>query len=366
LAGGKEKSVSDMQTRIDGLRHHISRKKIDAFLVNNIINVRYLTGFSGSSAFVLVTEDRAFFFTDFRYEEQAASEVQNFERGLEKGKRIPLIRTLVKKLGIRRLGFESSIPFEFYDQLRKLPIAVIPQRGVIEKLRMIKDSGELKNIKEAIRRAEEAFLALKPRIKLGITERSVALGLEEELKKRGCRKIPFDIIVASGKHSSMPHAVQTEKKIEKGDFVIIDWGGEANGYYSDMTRTLLVLGPDIARKKKIYDIANRARVRAIREVGEGRPSSEVDAAARRVIRDAGYGDCFGHGTGHGIGLNVHEGPRISWSGRESLAEGMVFSIEPGIYIPGVGGVRIEDLVLVEGGKGRTLTTLSRNLEIING
>jgi len=358
--------VSNILTRVEGLRHTISLKKNDAFLVSNIKNIRYLSGFTGSSAFALVTADRAFFFTDFRYREQVESEVQNFELGLEKGKRVSLIRTLTKKLGIRRIGFESSIPFDFYDQLRKLPVALIPQGGVIEKLRMIKDAGELKSIKEAIRRAEEAFLTVKPRIKPGITERSVALGLEEELKKRGCRRIPFDIIVASGKHSSMPHACQTEKKIEKGDFVIIDWGGEAGGYYSDMTRTLLMSGPDMARKKNIFDIVNRARQRAIGEVGEGRKAFEVDAAARQYIRDAGYGDFFGHGTGHGIGLDIHEGPRISWAGRESLARGMVFSIEPGIYLPGIGGVRIEDLVLVGGEKGSTLTTLSRKLELING
>jgi Xaa-Pro aminopeptidase len=358
--------VSNIQTRLEGLRHAINLKKIDAFLVSNIKNIRYLTGFTGSSAFALVTGDRAFFFTDFRYKEQAESEVQNLERGLEKGKRISLIRSMIKKLGIRRLGFESSVPFDFYDQLRKLPVTAIPRSSVIEKLRMIKDSGELKSIKEAINRAEKSFLAIKPRIRPGVSERAVALALEEELKKRGCRRIPFDIIVASGRHSSMPHAGQTEKKIEKGDFVIIDWGGEADGYYSDMTRTLLMSGPDMARKKKIYDIVNRARQKAIREVREGKQSSEVDAAARHLIRDAGYGDFFGHGTGHGIGLDVHEGPRISWASRESLADGMVFSTEPGIYVPGVGGVRIEDLVLVEGEKGRTLTTLSRRLEIIDG
>ncbi|HTZ18208.1 MAG TPA: M24 family metallopeptidase, partial [Dissulfurispiraceae bacterium] len=180
------------------------------------------------------------------------------------------------------------------------------------------------------------------------------------------RKIPFDIIVASGKHSSMPHAAQTEKKIERGDFVIIDWGGEADGYYSDMTRTLLMAGPDMLRKRQIYNTVNIARKKAISEVLAGRKSSEVDAAARQYISASGYGDFFGHGTGHGIGLDVHEGPRISWAGRETLANGMVFSIEPGIYVPGFGGVRIEDLVVVKGGKAGTLTTLDRKLEIING
>ena len=356
--------MSNIEPRVEHLRRIIGPKKVDAFLISNIKNIRYLTGFTGSSAFALVTKDRAFFFTDFRYKEQAECEVRDFERALEKGKRVPLIRTLVKKMGIKRLGFESSLSFYLYDQLRKISVSLIPLNDVVERLRMVKEQGELESIKEAIRRAEKAFVSTKPWIRPGITERAVALRLEDELKKRGCRSIPFDIIIASGKHSSMPHAGQTEKKIEKGDFVIIDWGGEADGYYSDMTRTLLMQGTDIARKREIYNIVNRARQKAISEVVEGRQSSEVDAAARGLIKDSGYGDFFGHGTGHGIGLDVHESPRISWADHEPLASGMVFSIEPGIYIPGLGGVRIEDLVLVDGEKGVTLTTLSRKLEML--
>jgi Xaa-Pro aminopeptidase len=356
--------VSDYLNRLERLRHAINLRKNDALLINNIRNVRYLTGFTGSSAFALITRERAIFFTDFRYIEQAEAEVSNFERFTEKGKRIYLIRRMIKKLGLRRVGFETTILFDFYDQLKKLQVTIKPHNGVVEKLRMIKDQSELRSIKKAIRRAEESFLAVKPSIKPGITERSIALRLEEALKSRGCHRIPFDIIVASGKHSSMPHAGQTDKKIEKGDFVIIDWGGEADGYYSDMTRTLLMAGPDMAKKRKIYDIVNRARESAIHKVMNGQESSMVDAAARQYISRAGYGDFFGHGTGHGIGLDVHEGPRISWLSQEKISDGMIFSIEPGIYMPGTGGVRIEDLVLVDGNKGQTLTTLSRKLEII--
>jgi Xaa-Pro aminopeptidase len=358
--------LSVVESRIEHLRRIISLKRIDALLITNITNIRYLTGFTGSSAFVLLAGDRSLFFTDSRYTEQAEHEVRHFERSLEKGKRVSILRTLAKKLGISRLGFESSISYDFYDHMRKIGVSLFPQNGLIEKMRMVKDAGEIAKIKEATRRAEEAFLATKPKIKPGITERTVALRLEDELKKRGCRKAAFDIIVASGMHSSMPHAGQTEKKLEKGDFVIIDWGGEADGYYSDMTRTLLMSGSDMAQKRQIYDIVNRAREKAICEVREGSRSSEVDGAARQFISASGYGDFFGHGTGHGIGLDVHEGPRISWAGRDTLTSGMVFSIEPGIYVPGFGGVRIEDLVLVEGGKAKTLTTLSRKLEIING
>jgi Xaa-Pro aminopeptidase len=357
-------ALHSIEPRVQHLRRALRTKNVDALLINNLKNIRYLTGFTGSSAFALVTRDRAFFFTDFRYTEQAENEVRHFEKSLEKGKRVVLIRTLVKKMGIKRLGFESDISFDLYDHLRKITVSLIPLKDTVERLRMVKDAGELKSIREAIRRAEAAFAATKPWIRPGITERAVGLRLEDELKKKGCRRIPFDIIIASGKHSSMPHAGQTEKKIEKGDFVIIDWGGEADGYYSDMTRTLLMQGTDIARKREIYNIVNRARQKAISEVGEGRQSSEVDAAARGLIKDSGYGEFFGHGTGHGIGLDVHESPRISWAVHEPLASGMVFSIEPGIYIPGLGGVRIEDLVVVDGEKGGTLTTLSRKLEIL--
>ncbi len=358
--------MSVIESRVEKLRHIINLKRIDALLITDIKNIRYLTGFTGSSAFAVVTKDRSLFFTDFRYAEQAEYEVLYFERGLEKGRRVHLLKALAKKLGIAKLGFESSMPYDFYDQMMKTGVTLVPQNGLIEKMRMVKDSMEIEKIKEAVRRAEEAFLATKPKIKPGITERNVALRLEEELKKRGCRKAAFDIIIASGRHSSMPHAGQTEKKIEKGDFVIIDWGGEADGYFSDMTRTLLMSGPDMARKRQIYDIVDQARKRAVLAVCHGKKACEVDAAARQLISAAGYGDFFGHGTGHGIGLDVHEAPRISWAGHEILVNGMIFGIEPGIYLPGFGGVRIEDLVLVEGDKAKTLTALNRKLEIING
>jgi Xaa-Pro aminopeptidase len=200
-------------------------KRVDAFLVLNIKNIRYLTGFTGSSAFAFITRDRSFFFTDFRYKEQAENEVRYSERGLEKGKRIFLIKNLMKKLGIKVLGFESSVPFDFYDVLRQLQVTLTPLNGLVEQLRLVKDSEELQSIKEAIKRAEEAFMATKPRIRPGVTESAVALRLEEELKKRGCRRIPFDIIVASGRHSSMPHAGQTDKKLERGSRCIHDIRG---------------------------------------------------------------------------------------------------------------------------------------------
>ncbi|MFZ5996290.1 MAG: M24 family metallopeptidase [Nitrospirota bacterium] len=356
--------MSRYASRLQHVQRLLTRKKIDALYVGAIKNVRYLTGFTGSSGFVLISRDRGVFVTDFRYQEQAGNEVKGYEIEIERGKRIKVLQALLKKLGAKRLGFETSLSYEFYALLKTLPLVLSPQSNLIENLRKVKDAEEVAAIREAVRRAEEAFLAVKPRIKAGVRERDIALRLEEQLKKTGCRSIPFDIIVASGNNASMPHARATEKKIAKGDFVIIDWGGEADGYFSDMTRTLLMSGEALSEKRAVYEVVNSAREKAVQSVKKGVTTRAVDAAARDTIKKAGYGDFFGHGTGHGIGLDVHEAPRVSWLRSERIADGTVFTIEPGIYIPHLGGVRIEDMVLMEKGKGVVLTTLGRELEII--
>lgn len=336
---------------------------MDGFLVTNIKNIRYISGFTGTSSFVIITRDKGLFYTDFRYKEQAHKEVKDFEVGIENGKRINLIQSIVKRFAIKSLGFEKSISYEFYELLKKLPITLMPKKNLVEDLRKIKREEEINSIKEAAKRAEKAFLNVKPKIKAGVKERTIALRLEAELKKAGCRSIPFDIIVASGKNSSMPHARPTEKKIEKGDFVIIDWGGEADGYYSDMTRTFLIKGKDLSEKVRIYNTVNDARKKAISSIKVGLKTQDIDSAARNTIKKAGYGEFFGHGTGHGTGLDVHELPSVSWAKGEKIQSGMVFTIEPAIYISEIGGVRIEDMVLVNK-KAELLTSLSRDLEII--
>lgn len=217
---------------------------------------------------------------------------------------------------------------------------------------------------EAIRRAEAAFLDVKHYIRKGRREKEIALMLEDRLKKRGCNRIPFDIIIASGPNSAMPHARTTDRRLSAGDLVIIDWGGEADGYFSDMTRTLLLNGADIPKKKGAYDAvlkANRMSISAVRPGAEGRV---IDKSARDVIKKAGYGEFFGHGTGHGVGLEVHEAPHITWTKNDVIRQNMVFTIEPGIYMPGLGGIRIEDMVLVKGKGREVLTKLPKDLEII--
>ncbi|TAL23924.1 MAG: aminopeptidase P family protein [Nitrospirae bacterium] len=337
---------------------------IDGFLVSDMNNIRYLTGFTGSSGFLLITKTKNIFATDFRYKEQFDREVSGWDIFIEKRERVKTIAALSKKLGIKKLGFEASVPYDFFKRLSRKDLVLKPLKNVVEKARAIKDSEEMSLIKEAVRRAETAFLEVRPHIKKGIRESRVAVMLAERLKKRGCARIPFDIIVTSGRNSSMPHAKATEKKIEAGDLVVIDWGGEAGGYFSDMTRTLLVRGKDMSKKMEIYNIVLKANRKAVSAVSPGVESKKIDNSARHVIKKAGYGEFFGHGTGHGVGLQVHELPHITSKSREVIKKDMVFTIEPGIYVPGLGGVRIEDMVAVKSKGAETLTTLSKGLEIV--
>jgi Xaa-Pro aminopeptidase len=356
--------MRQQEIRIKSVQDILRKKRIDALYVSAIKNVRYLTGFTGSSGFAMITKDRGLFFTDFRYKEQAAAEVKGCETGDEKGNRISLLLRLVKSLGIKRLGFETSLSYEFYSLLKGLPVTLEPTPNMIENFRKVKDETEISAIRGAVKRAEAAFLKVKPFIKVGARERAISLRLEEQLKREGCKSLPFDIIVASGENSSKPHAQPTERKIGKGDFVIIDWGGEAEGYYSDMTRTLLMAGDNLHEKIKIYTVVNKARQKAVAAVVAGVKTQDIDRAARETIKKAGYEAFFGHGTGHGVGLDVHEAPRVSWAKGDRVSEGFVFTIEPGIYVPKLGGVRIEDMLILKGLKGRLLTSLSRELEII--
>jgi Xaa-Pro aminopeptidase len=359
-----QSSITHYSSRLDKIKKSLRRKSIDGFLVTDIHNMRYLTGFSGSSALLLITKNKNIFVTDFRYKDQAEREVKGWDFIIEKKGMIKAIENLSRKVGIKKLGLESSVSYDFFRKLsRDLNLKAFT--GLIEKFRQIKDICEIRSIREAIQRAESAFLEVKPYIKQGVKERSIALRLEERLKKKGCRHIPFDVIVASGPNSAMPHAKPTERKLINGDLVIIDWGGEADGYFSDMTRTFLIdKGNDVNKKKEIYQIVLGANKRAISFVSPGIESQEVDSSARNFIKKAGYGEFFGHGTGHGVGLQVHELPRITWNRREIMKENMVFTIEPGIYLPGVGGVRIEDMVIVRPDGSKTLTALSKGLDII--
>ncbi|MBF0515671.1 MAG: aminopeptidase P family protein [Nitrospirae bacterium] len=357
-------------SRVGRLRQWLQGRRVGAFLITNLINIKYLTGFSGSSGYVLATGTSAgtsgcYFFTDFRYKEQSASEISSCDIVITKHDPIKFIIKFIEDKKIKKLAIEDTLCLRSYKMLSKR-FALEALTDAVENIRMDKDEDELRHIKTAIQRAQTALLDIKPRIRVGVTERAIASMLENGLKAQGVEKLPFEIIVASGKYSSMPHARPTDKALEKGDLLIIDWGGESGGYFSDMTRTFLIGGGnDLGRKKEIYDIVLKANVRARESIKAGQSASDVDRAARAVIKDAGFAQYFGHSTGHGVGVEVHEKPYIAAvNKRQKIAENMVFTIEPGIYIPELGGVRIEDMVCVNGQAAQTITNLSRNLEIL--
>ncbi len=351
--------------RLQLIKDALDQRGADGFLVTDLKNIRYLSGFSGSSACLLITKRENLFFTDFRYEEQSEKETEGFEILIEKEERPRLIIATAKSMGLRTLGFESTVTYAFYRSLLKKGLKVKAVTDLVEDLRRVKDRAELKLIDTSIARAERAFSDVRPYIRKGVTERQVSLRLEEELKKNGCGPLPFDIIIAAGPHSSMPHAQPTDNRIRPGDLVVVDWGGEAGGYYSDMTRTLLIGGANLSKKIEIYETVLQANMKAISSVSAGVHARTVDSAARDLIQAAGYGEYFGHGTGHGVGLEVHERPRISRLGKETVRSGMVFTIEPGIYLPGIGGVRIEDMVVAAGRGCRVMTSLPKGLDIIH-
>ncbi|MEN2985702.1 MAG: Xaa-Pro peptidase family protein [Thermodesulfovibrionaceae bacterium] len=351
----------DYKSRVKKVFETVSES--DGFLITNIKNIRYITGFTGSFAVAVITEKDCYLLVDFRYLQQAKMQTRA-EIVYFKNSWIERLKDLLSELKIKKLSFETSCSFEIYQKLKEtLDIELIPQNYKIEKLRAIKEDKEIENIKQAIKKAETAFLNIKHLIKEGVTEKAIAKALEEEMKNFGSETLPFSVIVASGKNSSMPHWRSSDKTLNSGDFVIIDWGAEHNGYFSDMTRTFII-GNATEKQIEIYSIVNKARVSAIEHCKAGAIAKEIDAIARDLIKNSDYGEKFGHGLGHGVGLDVHELPKINHYSEEIITEGMVFTIEPGIYIEEFGGVRIEDMVLINKGAAVVLTTLPRDLEIL--
>ncbi len=347
------------------LRKQLKKNKVDGFLVTDLTNVKYLTGFTGSSGFIVLTQRHAIFVTDFRYQEQARHEVTGYSITIGQRERSGEIKNICDVYRIKKLGIEEdTILYGFYKKLVKKKIKLKPLANVVGSLRSIKSSGELALIKASVKRAESAFRKLVPFIRTGTTERKLALKFEELLKREGCIKLPFEVIVASGPVSALPHARPTSRRLRKGDLVVFDWGGECEGYYSDMTRTVLIKGRDMSRQKELYYNVLEAQKRAIASVVPEIKAAAIDAAARDYIKQTGYDDFFGHGTGHGVGLAVHEKPVVSWRSSEIIKEDMVFTIEPGIYIPDYGGVRIEDMVIVRKQGAELLTSLPKKLKIL--
>jgi Xaa-Pro aminopeptidase/Xaa-Pro dipeptidase len=339
---------------------------LDGFLLTSLENIRYLCGFTGSDGALVLTPEKSFFLTDSRYWTQSEEEVKESETVRYK-KKIEGIISLLSDLKLKQIGFESaSLTLSTYRTLSQRlsdDAKLLPLEEELKNLRAVKDTGELDLIHKAIDISSKAFSQMVQGLKEDVTEREAALEMEFSMKKNGADDLGFDIIVASGKRSALPHGKASEKRIGKGDFILIDFGSGFQGYHSDQTRTL-VCGQPSSEQKKVYQVVREAQQKAIEKVQPGVPLSEIDGAARDYIRDQGYGDFFGHALGHGIGLAVHEDPGVNYENKELAQERMVFTIEPGIYIPDWGGVRIEDMVRVTSQGAELLTTLPRDLKVI--
>ncbi|HXY54959.1 MAG TPA: aminopeptidase P family protein [Nitrospirota bacterium] len=348
--------------RIDNLRRLMKAEGVDALLVTKRENVRYLTGFTGSAGSFLVTPGRSWLITDFRYKLQSRRETSGTTILIQKTDFPTALQETALSAGIDSLWFdESSLTIEELKKLRKRGLKPRGHRDIVGELRKRKDKQELASIRKAIRRAEESFRELKKYIRPGARERRLAFTLECLMREKGARKAAFDTIVASGRNGAMPHASVTDRRIKAGDLVTFDFGAEAGGYFCDITRTFC-LGRPSARQLEIHGLVQEAQLAAIKSVRPGVSCKSVDDAARDVIKKANHGSHFGHGTGHGIGLMVHEAPSVSPLSRDSVAQDMVFTVEPGVYIPDWGGVRIEDMVLVTERGAKVLTTLPRELD----
>lgn len=340
--------------------------RCDALLITGIENVRYITGFTGSNGFLIIAGKGGIFFTDSRYTEQASKEIEAGVKVKEYKKKVPELVAEIIDSGFKRVGFEdSNLTYQEYREIGKglKGVKLVPLKDKLGSLRSVKSKGEIKIISRAADIAYKAFEKLLPSVKPGKREDDLAIELEYLMRRGGAEGLSFDVIVASGARSALPHGRAGNKLLKQGDPVVIDFGARYEGYHSDETVTVFI-GMASERHRRIYQTVKEAHDRAIDAVRPGVRFSDIDKAARDFIDKAGYGKYFGHGTGHGVGLNVHEAPSVSPNSKEMAEEGMVFTIEPGIYIPKVGGVRIEDMVVVTKGGCRVLTRIPKELRII--
>ena len=363
----------EIAPRIARLRERLAAQTLDALLVTKLANVRYLTGFTGSAAILLIGADDALFVTDGRYTEQSHEQLHAAGVAVDAGGdvRIEIGLTAAAQHGLlaavvpagSRLGLEDhSVTWADQRVFTETfsGVQLVPAGAVVEGLRRVKDAGEVDRIRRACAIGDEAFQALLPRLAAGITERQFALELEFAMRERGASGNSFDPIIAAGPNGAKPHARPSDRVIGRNELVVCDFGCIVDGYCSDMTRTVSVGDPG-AEARRLYDVvltsqqAGRARVAA--EV----LCADIDRASRDVIADAGWADAFSHSTGHGVGLEIHEAPRVAATGRDTLVLSDVVTVEPGVYLPGIGGVRIEYTVVVGAAGSEPLTLTSKDL-----
>lgn len=343
--------------RVAGLLAHLKQAGAPCALIANPNDVLWLSGFRGSSAALLLTPNRRELLTDFRYVEQARREAPGFEiveveRGLLEGGAERVKKARVKKVAVQTSHLSADL-FAMYRQ-KLAGVEVVSEGGILSRLRAVKDDGEIRLIADAVRAGEKVLEQVLPLVRAGMTEADLASELVYRFRKVGGETESFLPIVASGPNSSCPHHIPGSRKLKRGDLLKIDFGLRRAGYCSDMTRTFFV-GKIGKKERALYDVVLAAQEAALSGARPGMTGQAIDALARDVIAKAGYADRFGHGLGHGIGLQVHEAPTISTKGTTPVEPGMVFTVEPGVYLPGFGGVRIEDVVVVTETGARNLT-----------
>lgn len=344
----------------------MQEKAMDAVLLTSRENYYYISGFSGTSAHLIITMDEALLFTDFRYWDQAKVEAKDFSVMDQEKNMAITIKSELQKRDIQILGFEeddfSIKQFHQYQEILGIQ-EWKPLEQAIQSLRMYKDAHELHIIQKAVSVAEHAFSHVLSLIKPGVREYEIAAELEYFMRKQGATGASFDTIVASGYRSALPHGVASDKVIELGEVITIDFGAKLNGYCSDMTRTVF-LGQPNPEISKIYDVVKLAQETAVIGAKASMLAKDLDSIAREIIAKAGFAESFGHGLGHGVGIDVHEEPRVSPRGEMMLRNQMIVTIEPGIYVTGLGGVRIEDMVMIHDDNPIILTNLSKEKIIL--
>jgi Xaa-Pro aminopeptidase len=354
----------DHQLRRTRLSERLPDLEVDAVLITDPSNVRYLTGFTGSNGQVLVTAGEATFFTDGRYTEQARHEAPDLETVTYRSSIEPALGERCAAIGATRVGFEAhAVTVRLHQRaVEALPaLELIPVGDAVGRLRWIKDREEVELLRQAQATTDEAFEEILEFLAVGQSERQVALELERLLRRDGADALSFDSIVAFGDHAAQPHHEPCHRLLEEGDVIKMDFGALREGYHADFTRTV-AFGEPAAELKKVHDVVREAQQMGIDAIAPGVSGAAVDRAARSVIEEAGYGEAFAHGLGHGVGLDIHEGPRL---GREfedhELPTGAVVTVEPGIYLPRLGGVRIEDMIEVTEDGGRAMSSATREL-----
>lgn len=353
-----------MQNRVQRLRQRLAEEKIDALFVTGAENRRYLSGFTGSTGYLIVSQEKAFIASDFRYWEQIQRQCPDFElHKITQGDIKTWLPPVLQQVRAGVLGFEAyELSYALHDLLKAavdtLPTeqrpSLKPAYELTEGLRNIKDDEEKRLITRAIEIADRAFEEVAAGLQPGMTEQQISWALERSMREQGAESVSFDLIVASGPNAALPHHHPGDRQLQKGEPIIIDMGAKFMGYCSDLSRTVCLGRPD-DQFKRIYDLVLTAQETAIAAARSGMTGHDVDRLARDIIEKAGHGEQFGHGTGHGVGLAIHENPRVARNCSNVLTDGMVFTVEPGVYIPGWGGVRIEDIVALESGQARDIT-----------